>query len=1846
MVTISGYRIGRPLYKGRRTAVYQGRRLDDEKPVIIKTLLAEHLTAENIGTLRHEYGVTRLLDLENVVHSYGLESSDDGPALILEDFGGVPLKNIIAPGGIKPDVSLNIAIQIAQALGELHQNHVIHKDIKPSNIIINPDTGQVKITDFGISSLLEREYHPDVLGGSLAYMSPEQTGRMNRAVDYRTDFYSAGVTFYEMMTGQRPFQAEDPMEWVHCHIARLPVPPERINPEIPKVVSEIILKLLSKTPEERYRSAYGLKADLERCLTALRDAGSVEYFIIGQDDISDKFQISQNLYGREEEIAALMDSFQRVCGGGPEMVLVSGYSGIGKSSIVREVHKPIVKHRGYFISGKFDQFQRTIPYACLIQAFRELVRQLLTESEESIAKWKKRLSHALDHNGQVIIDVIPEVRLLVDEHPPVQELPPAESQNRFNLVFQDFVNVFAKREHPLVMFIDDLQWADTASLKLIKQLITNVDTRHLLLIGAYRDNEVGDTHPLINALDDIRKTGVAVRHISLGPLGTENVNRLISDTLKCRPAVSRPLAKLVTVKTGGNPLFIYEFLKALYDEGRLEFDAHRGGWQWDLGRIEKTKIPEDMVELIASKIQSLPVNAQKVLSLAACIGNQFNLKTLAVVNEKTHYETAVDLWDAMQDGFIVTDGSFRLDGWEEGSTVESVMFRFIHDRVQQAALSLIEEGLRKETHRKIGSLILRNTRPEELEERIFDIVNHLNYGKELIADPEEKKELALLNLTAGKRAMASNAYEAALKCMTAGIELLADDSWHVQYEMTSSLYLKRLECEYLCGNFDTAERLFDVCLKNVRLPQEKANIYNIKIILYTHQGKYKDSVELGREALKMFGVKIPARPGRASILLEYVKSRWLRFRKRLEGRRAVGDLFNLPDMSDPDQLAVMSILNNLPAPSYYLNKDMFALVNLKMVNISLRHGNTDVSSFAYATYGMILSGVFGDFDTGFKFGELALRLNEKYVNIALKNKSPFVFYTFVTHWKRRAAPDVASLKEVFQLSLKGGDLIYAANSLLSITIKTIAQGTNLDSVLKEVNNYLDFLSRIKDLDSQRSLNIVKQMVLCLKGLTKEQSSFSDDTFDEAAQVQVMKEKNTIPLHWYYIYKMEILCVLGHHAEAFKMAVESDKMLETSLCLFYLADHYMYYSLALTALYPTATSTDKRSFRKTLGRNLRILGKWSKHCPENFHHKHALVEAEMARLAGNDGEAAKLYEQAARSARENGYFQNEAVCNELAGRFHLSRGIEVSAKAYITKAYDGYVRWGAAAKVRALKESYPDWFDERPEVEKVLETMTPPTPSTSQGTESLDMMSVIKASQAISGEIHYDRLLDKLMKIVIENAGARRGVLVLERDSGLYIEAEGTADNGASVLRSLPVDGSTVLAESIVNYSVRTHEAVVLDDAVNDGGFTHDPYIMDRAVRSVLCAPIINQGRLIGILYLENNLTSYAFTPKRVGILEALSSQIAISLENARLFDETRLVKESLQESELKFRTLAETMRAAIVIFRGEKFLYVNPAAESITGYTHDEFLRMDFSRIVHPEYLSMVREREISRQMGKPVPAQYEFKIITKNGEERWMMGTAGMIEYEGKPAAIGALLDITDHKRGEAERERLYEENVRHYQEKIAEEKRHQREKEKILMDIHDGIGGITTNISLLAEVAQKAQSPADVRRALSTISSLSREGMGEIRSLMYSLDSKDLSWHTLIAELRNQGISTVAPHDISFEMTLQIEKNTEEPGSLLCMNLFRIYREALTNVIKHSKAKRVDVNFHVGEGRLVLTVRDNGQGWDKIARTVKGRGMSNMKARAAEIGGTVVVIADKGTCVSVEIPLSIQSPGRRIGL
>ncbi|MEP0754833.1 AAA family ATPase [Trichocoleus sp. Lan] len=1636
MLKIPGYTITSKIYEGTKTVVYRGYRHHDEQPVIVKSLWQEYPALTEIAKLKHQYEIAYNLPIPGIVKPLELEKYNQYWFLILEDFGGDSLQNFLLKNKINLKRNIQIVINVSETISQLHQNNIIHKDIKPQNILINPETGLVKITDFSIASRLSRENqmigNPNLLEGTLAYISPEQTGRMNRSIDYRTDFYSLGVTFYEMLTGRVPFQSNDPMELVHCHIASLPIPPNHLNPNIPPAVSDIVMKLLSKNAEDRYQSAFGLKADLETCLTHLESTGKISDFPLGRHDISDKFQIPQKLYGRDSEIASLMAAFERVSLGSTEMMLVSGFSGIGKSALVNEIHKPIVRQRGYFISGKFDQFKRNIPYASLIQAFQELVRQLLTETQEKIDFWKTQLLESLGCNGQVIIDVIPEVELIIGKQPPVPELAPTEAQNRLNLVFQKFLSVFTTKDHPLVLFLDDLQWADSASLKLIYLLMTDPDSKYLLMIGAYRNNEVSATHPLMLTLDELKKSDIAVNNISLNSLVINNVNSLIADTFKSESTKTNSLAKLVFNKTNGNPFFLTQFLKSLYEENLFNFNLKQGCWQWDLKKIRGMQITDNVVELMVIKVKKLSESTQKSLKLAACIGNEFNLKVLSIVNEKSQVETSVELREALKEGLILPIGNaykYVQDYTEDTLNVSlnndlAVAYKFLHDRVQQAVYSLIPETDKQQVHLKVGQLLLKNTDREELEDKIFDIVNQLNCGKDIITNQEAKYELANLNLTAGKKAKLSTAFEPALKYITAGMELLCEKDWEFQYPLILSLYKERAECEYLNGNIDECEKFFEIILNKAASNLEKASVYIMKIIIYTtNLMKTKEAIEIGKAGLRLFGISLP--DGEKE-LRKLIESETQKVKANLAGRE-VKDLIDAPDMTDLEKVAATKILINMTPPARFIGKHIFDSIMLKMVNISLKYGNSNVTSFAYMSYGWTLAGR-DEFESAYQYGELALKVNEKFNNLTFKCKLNMIFGSYISHWKNHLRTECEGyLKNGFQDGIEIGDFQWATYSAYYRSVKLTFKGDNLDEVYQEAQKCLEFTSKKKIRSFIDMFLVIQKFVLSLKGETEQKTSFNDNNFKEEEHWDELKKVPALYVT-YCILKAQLLYLYEEYDDAMKAIAEGETLISIPFATIMIPEHYFYSTLIQTALYPTLLEVEKEQAMQNLLINLEKMRKWSEACPDNFLHKYLLMSAEIARITGKEGEALDLYEKSINSARENDYIQNEAIANELAAKFFFGKGYTVLAKAHILEAHYGYLKWGAIAKVNDVEEKYPQFFSGVSVTGKAGSLSNIISSSTGSDSGLLDVTTVVKASQTLASEIVLDKLLEKLMKIVIENAGAQKGFLILEESGNLAIAAEGEVDRAeVTVLQFIPVESSHKVSPAIVNYVKRTKNNLVLNDATNQGLFKSDSYVLQYQPKSILCLPIIKQTHLIGLLYLENNLTTNAFTPDRLKVLEMLSSQIAISLENAKLYDEMtalnadlkqeiderKQAENRLRESEERFRLIAETTPVPLLISRvsDSQILYANMACSSTLGLSTQELI----GRQAQEFHYDPEARKELLKILAKNgYVRNYEFQAKKVDGTPFWINLSIQPIAFNGEQAMLSGFQDITERKRME----------------------------------------------------------------------------------------------------------------------------------------------------------------------------------------------------------------------------------------
>jgi len=1516
MLEIPEYQIRTKIHESINSRVYRGIHEPDGLPVIFKVLKKDYPTPEEITRYKREYEITRSLSLTGVIQAYDFQQYQNTFILILEDFGGESLAKIITTRKFTLTQFIKLAIQITQSLSEIHSVNIIHKDINPSNIVFNLETQQLKIIDFGISTDLSRETltikNPTVLEGTLAYMSPEQTGRMNRSLDYRSDFYSLGATFYQLLTNRLPFESSDALELIHYHLALESIPPHFIDPDIPVMVSKIVQKLLAKTAEERYQSAWGIKTDLEECLQQLQHTGVIKSFLLGKQDISDKFQIPEKLYGRQREVERLLAAFQRVAGrlgmdasdGQVELMLIGGYSGIGKSVLVQEISQLITEQRGYLIAGKFDQYQRHIPYYAIAQAFESLIKQLLTEDREQLCHWHEHLLAALGANGKVITQVIPALELIVGSQPDVAVLPPMEAQHRFQQVFQNFIGVFSCWQHPLVIFLDDLQWVDNASLQLIELLATATRGQSLLLIGAYRDNEVNPSHPLMRMVKQIRETKGVVNQLSLSPLTLADINQLIADTLHCQLGDSLLLAELVQLKTGGNPFFMNEFLKSLYAEGLLKFHYQTKKWQWSMEEIQQRQITDNVVDLMALKIQKLNKRTQQVLQLAACIGNCFDLPTLTLTAQLSQRETAQALEIAIAQGLIIPLSNAHKSvvlGIPLTADSPPIKYKFAHDRIQQAAYSLIPQAQQCNVHWQLGQCLLQITPPQQLEYKIFDITNQLNLGKKLIKNQSQQDKLSRLNLMAGEKAKASAAYDAAWRYLQIALDLLTTDSWQRNRDFTLTVYNATTEAAYLSGNFQQVEPLFQEVLHHTTTLLARLKVYDVKIQTCVAENKLLEAIQIGLELLQQLGIHLPIAPS-----LENVQQALKETASQLANRR-IEDLVDLPIMSQPEILAAMQLLARMCASAYLAVPPLFLLIVLKMVDLLIEYGNMTLASFAYAAYGIILCGVVLDIEAGYKFGQLALSLLGPDTK-AIQARTLFAVSNQINVWKTHLKNSLKLLQDCYQIGLEQGDLEFAGYAAMYVCAYSLAIGEPLTELQQHLTSYTQAVKQIKHSAGIDFVEICSQTVLNLVEEVADAGMLSGEAFDEATRLPQMQQTNFhAGLFYFYLNKLFLCYLFGNANQA--MCAENESLLQFpttnhALANAVLAKEYLpamtgaalvaifsfYDSLCRLAVYCDTDTATQCQLLEQVAENQAKMQNWAHHAPMNYLHKWYLVEAERHRVLGEVVPAMDAYDRAIALARENQYLQEEALAKELAAKFYLAQNRIIIAKAYLQEAKYAYLKWGATAKVQNLEKQYPQLLEVYLPTTEVRQINV--TESAATKLAALDLETVLKASQAIASEIVLDRLLAKLMTILIENAGAQTGYLILPTEGQWRIEAMKSIGENQATLQSK--DSNPDLPTALINYVAHTKESIVLDRAAAEGNFQSEPWIALRQSKSILCTPLLNQGKLTGIVLLENNLIAKAFTPERIQVLHLLFTQAAISIDNARLLKQQAEMNASLR----------------------------------------------------------------------------------------------------------------------------------------------------------------------------------------------------------------------------------------------------------------------------------------------------------------------------------------------------------------
>ncbi len=1487
MVLEEQFATQRLLHHGTDFSVYISTPRGGEE-IILKVLNTPLPASAQIAQFNNEFNITKKLSIPNVRKILGQTKYCGCPALVMEYFEGEDLEELVR-NGVDVPAFLKLSIPLSGIIGNIHLNHITHKDITGRNVLVNRSSGELKIIDFGMSSMLNYEHksfeHPHLIRGTITHISPEQTGRMNRKVDYRSDIYSLGITFYHMLTGAYPFISDDPLEIIHYHIAQEPD-----LDRLPYPLDLIIGKMLAKNADERYNSAFGVKEDLLKCSKFLESANAKHTFIPGLNDHVLTFTIRQKLYGRKEETEKLLAEFEEVRKGETRMLLVAGYSGVGKTSLINEILRPISVKQGFFASGKFNQYHRNIPYFAFIQAFQFIVDQTLTETEDNLKVWKEKLLKAVGINGQLIIDVIPSVKHIIGEQAAVQEMLASEANNRFNGALLNFIKVFAQKEHPLVLFMDDLQWADVASLNFIEQLMLQAQNHHIFLLGAYRDNEIDHKHALKQSLENIEKNNGVITTLRLKPLKFEEVSQLVKDSIESTHAETEKLSELVYKKTAGNPFFVSQFMYKLYNDGRIAFSSETQEWIWNLDAIRNENITDNVVELMTSNILRLPRETQKIIKLASCIGNEFDLRTLVTVSETDAHEVGKLLWPGLELGLIVPlDENYKIFGNDGYASLpvsaNNARYGFLHDRIQQAAYSLIPPEDKAPIHLEIGKNLLSDNGDIEPDDALFDILNHINQGVQLVSDKEERLRYGRLNHKAGRKAKASAAYSSAVKFYDKAVLLLGAESFTTDYELSFLIHLELAEVSYLSGEIEKAESLLELLLENGKERLDKANVYISKSIMYLMISNFPASKDACKDGLALFDITVPD-----EVTGDILQDSFAQL-ETLKAGRPIADFFDLPQLSDKDQYTIFIIFFNYATPAYYTDQNLWIWIILKEIGISITYGNSDFSDVVYCAYGLILGSGLGDYDSGYAYGELGRRLNEKYNNVANKSKISVVFGQMNSHWKRHYKHNLPMAKEGFLIGNETGDLTYAGTNAYHFCWCLFLLGKPLNEVIEECNSFEDYFTRTRH-NLGASVIIEKQMARALSGQTDSMHSLSDSTFREDEYVETLRASTfLIPIHTYYIAKEKLYFHSGLYSKVVEMAQLAKPVNFSSLGVNYSPEEFFFEALAIIAI----CRENGGEIPGRLNALVEMFQKWATNSPDNFLHKLELIEAEKLSLSGAK-EAAEGYEKAVDHAHAGEFIHEEALANELAALYFFRNNNMKLAKASMTESRNQYHLWGAMAKVRQLEQKYPHLLYGQRGMEYTRATTGSLITSTQDMMVELDIQTVLKASTALSGEVKIENLLRTLLNIAIENAGAQKGTILLKESNTFLVKAHKSVDGSIGVLQDIPVNNFDDLSKSIVHFVIRTESNLVLDNASENDQFLNDPYIAKNHPKSILCMPVISKGNLSGILYLENNLATNAFTTHRLDLLRLISGQIAISIDNSNLYENLeKKVRERTEE---------------------------------------------------------------------------------------------------------------------------------------------------------------------------------------------------------------------------------------------------------------------------------------------------------------------------------------------------------------
>ncbi len=1495
---IGGYDLKDKIYESVHSIVFRAIRTHDQLKVVLKILKQDYPTPVEIIHYKQEYELLCNLSIDSVIDVYDLLKFRNTMVLVLEDFAGTSIQKLLENHRFTLREKLQYSIKICKSLGEIHHNNIIHKDITPGNIVINLKTQELKIIDFGVSTLFSRERprlkSPEKLEGTLAYIAPEQTGRMNRKLDYRADYYSLGVLLYELISERLPFLDTEPLELIYSHIARQPILPHLENKEIPLMLSQVIMKLLEKNSEKRYQSAWGIEYDLKECLINLNNNNHNKTFPLARHDNTEQLHLSQKLYGRNLETKQLLDCFRRVSQGEVRVSMVKGYSGIGKTSLIKEIFRPINPQKNYFISGKYDQYSRDIPYSALALAFQELITSLLTETQEKLIIWKKTIGDAVGSNGQVLIDLVPDVELIIGKQPAVQNLGPSETQNRFIMVLKKFFRSFCQPEHPLVIFLDDLQWVDTASIQLIKSLMFDDNTSYLYFIGAFRSNEVDGTHPLSMMLDELEHKSVNVNHIELTNLSLDSLREFIEDSFHSDKNEIRALAQLAHNKTLGNPFFFTQFLTALYNERLIYFNFETKQWQWHINKIALRETTENVVEFMVEKLKKLPSQSINILKQAACIGNVFNIDLLYLINKTPIEKVYRNILPALENGLVIplSDAELSSQNIIE-SKVIFLKLKFLHDKVQQAAYSFLSECERKQNHYVLGRVMYRQHGLDN--EHIFEIAQHFNNAIQLINNDNEKLELIELNIKAAAKARNSGAYQASVELLKDAMSVLPGNAWKKHFNLTFNLFLDMTKSEYLSGRFDNANKLYPQIFKNINQSSELLKVYIEQMTQANLTGDFKLALKVQQKGLSLLNIELPG----TEILAEELFKRELDKINKSTKNKSLEQLFNAKESKSGDVQVTMKILMYLWTSAFLCGRqNTVGWSSVKMANFSLQNGNNQYSSYAYVNYAFILCSALEDYDQGYKFAQLAVRLAKKYANADISGKVLMLF-SAIEHWKKPLHLQDESFLSGFNHSLESGDFVMAGYNAIWYLTGPFFYGAELSTLLKRARIFCRFYS---DYDQSNFSGLyspfVSRLLAKLLGKTEVELKIGAE-FNEQA---FLTENNETPVYlgFYYSANIYIACFFEVYDQVDDLVEQYYKQIKYNPGTSLVSHNSFHLCIILTESFQFISHPHEKKKRiSTIEYLIDRMEIWSGHCAINYQGKLYLMQAEHARIFDRPcDEVMQLYQSAIIRIEKDENTHYLALANKLYAKYMFSKGNKKIASIYFQECIYQFECWGATALAESLKTKYAGLLQLSNRDRSTTGSLG------NSGRFSIDYQTIAKFQQTLTREVKLSKLLEKLMSLVAKNSGAQKGLLILrEEDHDRYnIEAEFDIQrNAIELMIHQEMRKSLKLPVSIVNFIVRTGKEIALSNPAENSDFAHDCYIQRFKPLSILSAPLINQGKIIGIIYLENNLFSNAFTTKHLAVIKIICTHAAILIENAMLYKELE-EKVLYRTSELEYRT--------------------------------------------------------------------------------------------------------------------------------------------------------------------------------------------------------------------------------------------------------------------------------------------------------------------------------------------------------